>query len=92
MPATTALIPAGRAFPRKPKPVRLSTIWHIPLDGPHDETIAWVIEPRPVPRMIAATLCQNVRPKKSTPRIPTPIVANSRFGEIQVQNICRGTP
>ena len=33
-PATIALSPDGRMLPRKPKPVRLSTIWHKPSFGP----------------------------------------------------------
>ena len=41
---------------------------------------------------IAATACQNVRPKNSTAMTPTKIVANSMFGDTHVQNICDGLP
>src|SRR4051794_41733369 len=41
---------------------------------------------------IAATACQNVRPKNSTEMTPTKIVANSMFGDTHVQNICDGLP
>ncbi len=33
-----------------------------------------------------ATACQKVMPKASTASMPTKIVANSRLGEVQVQN------
>ena len=41
---------------------------------------------------MAPTACQNVRPKNSTAMTPTKIVANSMFGDTQVQNICDGLP
>ena len=62
-PATTALSPDGRMLPRKPKPVRLSTIWHSPSRGPQVESTACATEPASVPITIASTLCQNVSPK-----------------------------
>src|SRR5689334_2028631 len=42
--------------------------------------------------MIAATACQNVCSNNSTEMTPTKIVANSRFGDIQVQNRFSGRP
>ena len=51
-----ALRPAGRMLPRKPKAARLSTIMGTPNFGPHEETTAWVSEPRRLPMMIAVAL------------------------------------
>ena len=48
--------------------------------GPQVDNRPWVIDPSAVPSTIAHTLCQNVRPKYSGPRMPTPTVANSMFG------------
>ena len=42
--------------------------------------------------MIAAAACQNDNPKASTARIPTATVANSMFGEAQVQSSWIGLP
>lgn len=41
---------------------------------------------------MAATACQNVMPNASTASMPTKIVANSRFGEVHVQNSWLGRP
>ena len=84
--------PAGRMLPRKPNPVRLSTIWHRPSFGPQVDRMPCVIEPAAVPITIASTHCQNVRPQYRTPRMPTATVANSMFGDVHVQNSCSGVP
>ena len=49
-------------------------------------------EPIPVPITIASSACQKFRPKNATPMTPTKTVANSKFGEVQVQNSCNGLP
>ena len=41
---------------------------------------------------MASTACQKLNPKTATASTPTKTVANSRFGEIQVQNSCSGLP
>jgi hypothetical protein len=51
-----------------------------------------VNEPIPVPSTIASRACQKLRPKNATPMTPTNTVANSKFGEVQVQNSCNGLP
>jgi len=45
-----------------------------------------VSEPSRVPRTIAATAWGRFRPKTATARTPTKTVANSKFGDVQVQN------
>ena len=52
----------------------------------------WVIEPSAVPSTIARNVAQKLRPKNTTPMKPTKTVANSMFGEVQVQNSCNGRP
>ncbi len=91
-PAMTAFNPAGRTLPRKPKPVRLSTIWHSPFTGPQLESTPWVAEPSAVPTTMARKECQKLSPKNSGPMIPTPMVANSRLGELHVHSSCSGVP
>ncbi len=49
-------------------------------------------EPIPVPITIASSACQKFSPKNATPMTPTKTVANSKFGEVQVQNSCNGLP
>ena len=92
IPAVSELSPAGRKFPRNPKPLLLSTIWHWPVFGPQLDSTPCEIAPRPVPRTIAPTACQNVRPKNSTQMTPTKTVANSMFGDVQVHSSCSGLP
>ena len=86
------MIPAGSTLPRYPNGRRLSTICASPRSGPQLVSTPWETAPSALPITIAATACQNVRPKKSTAMIPTKIVANSMFGDTQVQNICDGRP
>src|SRR5215469_7744690 len=85
-PATSELIPAGRMLPRKPKPSRDRTIWGTPYNGPRAARKPMDTDPSPVPSTIASVVIQNERPKNQTPMIPTKMVANSMFGETQVQN------
>ncbi len=92
IPAIKAFSPDGRMLPRKPKPVRLSTIWQRPSLGPQVDRTACEIEPAAEPMTIASTVCQNVSPKYRTPSSPTAMVANSMFGETHVQNSWLGTP
>ena len=49
-------------------------------------------EPSPVPITMASTACQKFSPKMATPMTPTKTVANSKFGEVQVQNSWIGRP
>ena len=49
-------------------------------------------EPSAVPTSSASAACQKFRPKNATPMTPTKTVANSKFGEVQVQNSCSGLP
>src|ERR1700746_2612578 len=86
MPATTELIPAGKILPRKPKPIRDKTICGTPYLGPRAASTAIETEPSAVPSTIASAADQNVWPKYQMPMMPTKIVANSMFGETQVQN------
>ena len=50
------------------------------------------MEPSVVPITIARNVAQKLRPKKTTPMKPTKTVANSMFGEVQVQKSCSGRP
>ena len=86
MPATTELMPAGRMLPRKPKPIRDSTICGTPNSGPRAASAPIDSEPSAVPSTIASVAIQNDWPKNQTPMMPTKIVANSMFGDTQVQN------
>src|SRR6478609_4888871 len=92
MPAVSEFSPAGRKFPRKPNPRRLSTIWHWPVLGPQLDNTPWETAPSPVPRAIARTASQNVKPKNNTQMTPTKTVANSMFGDVQVQSSWIGRP
>ena len=92
MEPVNALRPAGKMLPRKPKAPRLSTIIGTPNFGPNDERAACVSDPRAVPTMIAIAVSPKLSPKTAIPRTPTKMVANSRFGESQVQNRSIGLP
>ena len=46
-------------------------------------------EPSALPSTIASVAIQNDWPKNQTPMMPTKMVANSMFGDTQVQNCCR---
>ena len=92
MPATIELTPAGSALPKKPNALRLITICGRPLRGPQDERVPCVALPSAVPSTIAQNACQNDSPNASVPRMPTPTVANSMFGEVQVHSSCSGRP
>ena len=45
-----------------------------------------------MPSTIASTVAQKLRPKNDDREKPTKTVANSMFGEVQVQNSCSGRP
>jgi hypothetical protein len=79
-------------LPRKPNAPRLSTIIGTPNFGPHDDRTACEIDPSAVPMMMAVAACQRFRPRKATAMTPMNTVANSRFGDSQVQNIWIGLP
>ncbi len=49
-------------------------------------------EPSAEPSTIASVAIQNDWPKNQTPMMPTKIVANSMFGDTQVQNCWSGLP
>ena len=92
IPATTALSPAGSALPHRPKAMRLNTICGTPNSGPRAESTPWVSDPSAVPSTIAATAAQKLCWKNRMEMTPTKTVANSRFGDIQVQNSWPGRP
>ncbi len=91
-PATIALSPAGSALPNQPKPIRDRIICGTPNAGPRADSTPWLAEPSAVPSTMAATACQNDCPNATTASTPTKMVANSRFGDIQVQNRSSGRP
>src|SRR5216684_3134606 len=84
--AVSQLSAAGRKFPKNPKEARPSTIWGTPKRGPMVERIACVMEPMRLPSVTPKTVGQNPPPKTAIGRTPTNTVANSIFGDIQVQN------
>jgi len=84
--------PAGRILPRKPKGPRLSTIIGTPNFGPQDERTACVSEPSRLPTTMAVAASHMLRPKSVIAMMPTKMVANSRFGESQVQKRSMGLP
>src|ERR1700687_4257825 len=84
--------PAGRMLPRKPKGPRLMTIIGTPNFGPHDDRTPCERDPRAVPTLIPVADCHRFRPKKATAITPMKTVANSRFGESQVQKRSIGLP
>ena len=92
MPAITAFRPAGSRLPRKPKPLRLRTIWGSPARGPQEERMPWVRPPRMLPSTSAATACQKDSLNCTTASTPTKTVANSRLGEAQVHSSWTGEP
>ena len=89
-PATSELMPAGRMLPRKPKPIRDSTICGTPNSGPRAARKPIDSEPSPLPSTMASAAIQNDWPKNQTPMMPTKMVANSMFGDTQVQNCFSG--
>ena len=91
-PAVIDINTAGTALPLNPKANRAMTIWGTPCSGPRAESRKCATAPRPVPTTMPATACQNVIPKASTASMPTKMVANSRFGDVHVQNNWLGRP
>ena len=79
-------------LPRKPKPIRDSTICGTPNSGPRAARKPIDSEPSAEPSTIASVAIQNDWPKNQTPMMPTKIVANSMFGDTQVQNCWSGLP
>jgi len=59
MPATTALMPAGRMLPRKPNPIRDSTICGTPNNGPRAASAPIDKEPSALPSRMASEAIQN---------------------------------
>ena len=84
--AVSQLSAAGRKLPKKPNEARPSTICGTPNRGPMVERMAWVIEPIRLPMVTPRTVGQKPPPKTAIGRTPTKTVANSMFGDIQVQN------
>ena len=56
------------------------------------DKIPWVTPPIALPRTRASAASQNPSPNPATASTPTKIVANSMFGDVQVQNSCIGRP
>jgi hypothetical protein len=52
----------------------------------------WAMPPSALPSTIASTDCQKLRPNAATARMPTKMVANSMFGDVQVQKSRSGRP
>ena len=52
----------------------------------------WVMPPIALPRIRASAASQKPRPNPATASTPTKIVANSMFGEVQVQKSWIGLP
>ena len=73
-------------LPKNPNALRLITICGTPCLGPHVESRPCAPDPSAVPSTMARNDCQNDSPKNSGPRMPTPTVANSMFGDVQVQS------
>ncbi len=92
MPAVTDCSPAGSTLPHQPNGTRLSTICETPSLGPRALSTPCERAPSPVPSASASTAWPSVRPKAATASTPTKMVANSRFGDVQVQNSCEGRP
>ena len=91
MPATTALRPAGRMLPRKPKPIRLSTICGTPNAGPRGGEHGHARSSRARCRARSRAPPARTTGRRSRRRMmPTKMVANSRFGDTQVQNMLIG--
>src|SRR3954469_14529900 len=92
MPAVTALRPAGGVLPQYPKGIRDWIICGTPYSGPRTPRRPCDSDPSAVPSTIASTACGNDNPKAATARTPTNTVANSRVGDVQVQNSDSGPP
>src|SRR5919199_3473420 len=92
MPAVTALTPAGSTFPQYPKGIRDWIICGTPNSGPRVPSNPCDTEPSADPRAMARTACQKLSLNATIARTPTKTVANSRFGEVQVQNRASGRP
>src|SRR6202000_729350 len=92
IPAVIEFSPAGTTWPQEPKPSRLSTICGTPNSGPSWDSRPWETPPSAVPITMARNDSQKLRPNAATPSTPTKIVANSMFGETQVQNKLSGLP
>src|SRR3954470_15954990 len=92
MPAVTDCRPAGRMLPQNPNATRDCTICGTPYRGPRADSTAWKTDPTTVPSTSEATAFQKLSPKTATDSTPTNTVANSKFGDIQVQNSMVGRP
>src|SRR4029077_7845331 len=91
-PATSALTPAGRMLPNPQKPIWDITISGTPNSGRGGASVPMDSEPSAEPSTTASVAIQKDWPKNQTPMMPTKMVANSMFGDTQVQNCCRGLP
>ncbi len=85
-PAATDISTAGTALPLKPNAIRPSTICGTPCSGSRADSRKWAMAPSPVPIAMPTTACQKFIPNARTASIPTNIVANSRLGDVHVQN------
>src|SRR3954453_14394484 len=92
MPAGTDCSPAGRMLPQNPNDTRDCTICGTPYRGPRADSTAWKTDPTTVPSTSEATAFQKLSPKTATDSTPTNTVANSKFGDIQVQKILAELP
>src|SRR3954453_13133407 len=92
MPAVTDWRPAGRMLSQKPNDTRDCTICGIPYLGRRPDSTAWKTDPTTVPSTSDSTAYQKLSPKTATVSTPTNAVANSKFGDIQVQKILAELP
>ena len=92
IPAVSAFTPAGSTLPQYPKGIRDWIICGTPYRGPRELSSPCDTEPSPDPRAMASTACQKVSWNATIARTPTNTVANSRFGDVQVQNRVSGRP
>src|SRR5260370_38686052 len=76
---------AGRMLPRNPNGPRLTIIIGTPNLGPHEESTAWLSEPRPVPRRMAVAACPRFRPFKAPGMTPVKVGGTPRLGRSEAQ-------
>src|SRR3954452_8926338 len=75
---------------QNPNETRDCTSCGTPDRGPRPDSTAWKTDPTTVPSTSEATAFQKLSPKTATDSTPTNTVANSKFGDIQVQNTTVG--
>src|SRR3954453_21771226 len=90
--AVNAFRPDGRNVPRNPNAPRACTICGTPNFGPQLDSTPWDSAPSAEPSSTPSAVSQNPPPNTAIGSTPTYTVANSRFGDIHVQNRSSGRP